>query len=229
MKSVFITGADRGIGFALTEKFVESGWRVYAGQFMVEWKELSLLKKRYLESLFLIPLNVADDKSVLQAAKLVREQVDAVDILINCAGVIADDKRPETLVNALNINTIGPLRVVEAFLPLMERGMKRLCFVSSEVGSITLSHRTDYLYYCSSKAALNMGVKLMYNQLFKDGFTFRLYHPGFVKSYMQGTKSLRGDYEPEETAEVAYEQFTCQRSWEDILLMTDVENKIWSF
>lgn len=229
MQSVFITGADRGIGFALVKKFVESGWEVYAGQFMPKWNELQELKIKHPESLFLIPLNVADDESVFRAAKMVGSKTGSIDILVNCAGVLPDDKRPETLKNALNVNTIGPLRVVEAFLHLMEHGMKRLCFVSSEVGSITLSHRAGDFYYCCSKAALNMEVRLIYNQLRKEGFTFRLYHPGYVKSYMLGKKNQEADYEPEETAETAYKQFTGQRKWEDVLLMTDVEDEIWTF
>ena len=45
MKSVLITGADRGIGFALCRCFLEAGWRVFAGRFMEDWTELDLLKK----------------------------------------------------------------------------------------------------------------------------------------------------------------------------------------
>lgn len=48
MKSVFITGADRGIGFALCRCFLESGWMVFAGCFMKDWMELDALKEEYI-------------------------------------------------------------------------------------------------------------------------------------------------------------------------------------
>ena len=60
-----------------------------------------------------------------------------------------------------DINALGPLRVVEAFLPLMvNSGLRRLCFVSSEAGSIGDATRQSWYGYCMSKAALNMAVKV---------------------------------------------------------------------
>ena len=121
------------------------------------------------------------------------------------------------------------MRMVEAFLPLMKKGLKRLCFVSSEAGSVSVAHRAEGFAYCMSKTALNMEVRLMFNRLSKEGYTFRLYHPGWVRSYMMGVKSTVGNFEPEETAAVAYAQFAEDRDWEDVLAMTDVSNEFWPF
>ena len=52
--------------------------------------------------------------------------------------------------------------------------MKRLCFVSSEAGSISRSDRESWFGYCMSKAALNMGVRLLHNNLRSAGYTFRM-------------------------------------------------------
>ena len=60
----------------------------------------------------------------------------------------------------------------------MQTGMKRLCFVSSEAGVVSVAHRTEVSSYCMSKTALNMALRLMFNQLQPMGYTFRLYHPG---------------------------------------------------
>lgn len=46
---------------------------------------------------------------------------------------------------------------------------------------------------------------------------------------MSGHKSTEGNFEPEETAAVAYRQFTSQRNWEDVLVMSDVSDEIWPF
>lgn len=70
MKNVFITGADRGIGFALCRCFLDNGWQVFAGRFMQDWPQLDRLKEEYGERLSLINLDVGSQKSVSQAAKI---------------------------------------------------------------------------------------------------------------------------------------------------------------
>lgn len=230
METVFITGADRGVGSALTAEFAAHGYRVLAGQFMPEWMELEELEKKYPGRITRIPLDVGNTQSVRQAAAEAAQLTDRVDILVNCAGVYLDNEK-ERFARTLNINTFGPLRVTGEFLPLMEKGRKRICYFSSEAGSMTLLHRTGETdsAYCISKAMLNMQAKLLFNELRPKGFTFRLYHPGWVRSYMSGVKATEGRYEPEETAGEAFRQFTQAREWEDVLLMTDVKGEIWTF
>ena len=228
MKSVFITGADRGIGFALCKCFLDNGWQVFAGRFMKDWTELDTLKEEYGSNLFTVDLDVGSQESVNEAAKTVGEKIDCLDMLVNCAGIFQNGS-DKTTVRCLNINTLGPVRMVEAFLPLMEQGEKRLCFFSSEAGSITLAHRKGDVSYSVSKTCLNMAVRLMFEKLRPQGYRFRLYHPGWVRTYMNGKKSTEGNFEPEETAAVAYEQFTSDRNWEDVLIMSDVSNEIWPF
>lgn len=228
MKSVFITGADRGIGLSLCRCFLENGWQVFAGRFMMDWTELDTLQKEFEQRLSLIHLDVGSQESVSEAAAMVGEQTDCLDMLVNCAGIFQNGSR-EAVVSSLNINTLGPIRMVEAFLPLMEKGEKKLCFFSSEAGSITLAHRQGDVSYCVSKTCLNMAIRLMFENLQPQGYRFRLYHPGWVRTYITGKKSTVGNFEPEETAEVAYKQFTSRRNWEDVLVMSDVSNEIWPF
>ena len=228
MKSVFITGADRGIGFALCRCFLKDGWLVFAGRYMRDWTELDELKREYGGSLSLVNLDVGNRKSVSEAAKTVSEQIDCLDMLVNCAGIFQNGSS-EAMIQCLNINTLGPVRMVEAFLPLMEQGEKRLCFFSSEAGSITLAHRKGDVSYCVSKTCLNMAVRLMFEQLQMQGYRFRLYHPGWVRTYMMGQKSTEGNFEPEESAAAEYEQFTSERNWEDVLIMSDISGELWPF
>lgn len=228
MKSVFITGADRGIGLALCKCFLENGWQVFAGRFMEDWTELETLQEEYMQTLSLVSLDVGNQESVDLAAATVGEQTSCLDMLVNCAGIFQNGSN-ETTIRSLNINTLGPLRMVEAFLPLMEQGEKRLCFFSSEASSITLAHRKEDVSYCVSKTCLNMAVRLMFDRLQPQGYRFRLYHPGWVRTYMSGHKSTEGNFEPEETAAIAYEQFVSERNWEDVLIMSDVSYEIWPF
>ena len=228
-KTVLITGADRGVGFAMCRLFAEAGWQVFAGRFLDYWNELDELKEEFPETLELISLDVSSTDSVQKAVLQVQEKTDCIDMLIHCAGIARADG-DDALRKILQVNSVGALRVAESFLPVMRQGMKRLCFVSSEAGSITVAHRKDGYAYCMSKASLNMAVKLMFNELRPQGYTFRLYHPGWVNSYMGGDqKGTSGKYEPEDAARTAFQQFTEDRAWEDALVLTDVENQSWPF
>lgn len=149
----FITGADRGLGFALCAGLVERGWHVFAGQYMPEWPELAELVIQCSERLTLVPLDVSSDESVRTAAQRVGNLVNCVDLLVNNAGVFSDvttgsirESQDYAEYHRLyDVNALGPLRVVEAFLPLTDLSkMKRLCFVSSEAGSIGRSQHTSW-------------------------------------------------------------------------------------
>lgn len=229
MQTVFITGADRGIGFSLCKCFLENGWKVFAGQYMSSWEQLENLKREYSGSLSLIPLDVTSPESVAAAADLVMQETAVLDMLVNCAGIFGGDD-VEVVRSMYRVNVLGPMCMVEKFLPLMQEGLRRLCFFSSEAGSISVAHRMGVYGYGMTKTSLNMAVRLMFNQLRPEGYTFRLYHPGWVNTYIEGgVKGTKGTYEPEETAGVAYQTFVQDRDWEDALVMTDIKNEMWPF
>jgi NAD(P)-dependent dehydrogenase (short-subunit alcohol dehydrogenase family) len=235
-KNVFVTGADRGLGIGLCAGLLKGGWQVFAGQYLPEWPELAALRNEYPQSLHLVPLDVSSMASVHAAAETVKTQADHLDVLINNAGVnsetvyftIREPQDYDEMHRMYDVNALGALRVVEAFLPLMDRGnSKRLCFVSSEAGSIGASERTSWFGYCMSKAALNMGIRILFNALQPAGYTFRVYHPGWVRSYMHGEKSMEADLEPEEAASYALPLLLDDRVDEDRLVMVDYEGKEW--
>lgn len=210
-----VTGADRGLGLALVKNLLDQGWIVFAGKHL-EWPELDELKRQYSSNLNVIPLDVGSDESVIESAKLVQTYVSHIDLLIANAAInrshqfssIRQNPSFEHMAMEFNVNTLGALRVVNSYLPLLDAGkMKRLCFVSSEAGSIGESKRIGWFGYCMSKAALNMAVKNLSNDLAGQGYSFRLYHPGWLKTYMSGTKNEQATLEPEEGAEIALEYF----------------------
>jgi NAD(P)-dependent dehydrogenase (short-subunit alcohol dehydrogenase family) len=234
--TTFITGADRGLGFALSQVLLAQGWRVYAGQYFPDWPDLAHLAEQYPDRLLPVPLDVMDEASVRAAAQAVAKTAEKIDLLINNAGVSS----PNNLITihevqdyfemqrVYDVNSLGPLRVVEAFLPLVARSeLKRLCFVSSEAGSIASSRRTAWYGYCMSKAALNMAIKILFNHLRPEGYTFRLYHPGWMRSYMSGKKSLEATLEPEESAASAVPFFLEALPNEDHLALVDNQGNEW--
>jgi NAD(P)-dependent dehydrogenase (short-subunit alcohol dehydrogenase family) len=235
MKTVVITGADRGLGYSLCEEFLKRNYRVFAGQYMPKWTQLAELQEIWKDQLLLIPLDISNIQSVNTAVELISQSTDVVDCLINNAGVITLEKDIREEVNAIGnikcfeINTLGPLLMTKTLLPLMERGDKRLCYVSSEAGSVAVAHRNNMFGYCMSKTALNMLVRLMHNELFPKGYTFRIYHPGWMKTFMLGDEKANGEIEAEDSSRVAVEQFLENRTFEEALFIQDVEGRIWPF
>ena len=234
--NVFVTGADRGLGFALCEELLKQDWQVFAGQYMREWPELSLLTDRYPQALHIVSLDVSLVESVRAASQAIAKQTDHIDVLINNVGIfsatagrtIREPQDYEEIHRLYDVNALGPLRVMEAFLPLTDRGnLKRLCFISSEAGSIARSERTAWFGYCMSKAALNMAIKILFNDLFPKGYTFRAYHPGWVRSYMSGEKNMEATFEPEEAAAMAIPILLGQRQNEGQLVLIDYEGNEW--
>jgi hypothetical protein len=78
-----------------------------------------------------------------------------------------------------------------------------------------------------SKAALNRAVKIMFNHLQPEGYTFRLFHPGWVQSYIGGTKNIEADLTPEESAQAAISHFIDPLPDEENLAMVDWEGEEW--
>src|SRR5215208_5544819 len=162
-KTVLITGADAGLGLSLVKRFLQGGFAVFAGVHR-SMDALNVLASEYGDALSLIPLDVADLESVRAAARLVSEQTNSLDIIINNAGIHLDNSKlpleqldlsDQHLQRTMEVNAFGPLRVVQQFLSLMEKGETKLILnISSEAGSIADSKRENQFVYCMSKAAL---------------------------------------------------------------------------
>ena len=235
-QAAFVTGANHGLGLALVSGLLTQGWRVFAGQYEADWSELDALQGQFPDALHLVSLDVASMESVRAAAQNVAASTDRLDMLISNAAVFTETSYPTIrgaqdyaeMMRLYNVNALGALRMVEAFLPLLDTGaLKRLCFVSSEAGSITRAYRPSWFSYCMSKAALNMATRILFNDLRPQGYTFRLYHPGSVRSYMHGTKNLSADMEPEEAAVPALAYFLTSLDDEDRLVMRDWQGEEW--
>jgi NAD(P)-dependent dehydrogenase (short-subunit alcohol dehydrogenase family) len=236
-RTVLVTGCDRGLGLALTDWLAREGWRVFAGRYMADWPELTELAAAYPDQISIVDLDIGSDESVKAAAELVASRTDRLDMIVNNAavttlvrGTIREAQDYDEMMRVYNVNAIGALRVVEAFRPLMDRGgLKRLCFVSSEAGSINRCDRISWYAYCMSKTALNMGVSLLFNAMRPSGYTFRLFHPGWLRTYMSGKKGTEGDMEAHEVAPAAVAYFATDRTDldENRLLLRDYRGREW--
>ncbi len=236
-KTAFVTGADHGLGFAFTRQLVERGYHVVAGQFAPSEPALGAFAAKHPGEVTIVPLDVSDDASVAAAARATLEKRPVIDLVINNAAIlgnmkldnsIADGLAYDTIITTISVNALGPLRVVEALLPGLEKSQApRLCFISSEAGSVTRSYRPNWFGYCMSKTALNMGISILFNDLRPKGYTFRVYHPGWMQTFMRGEEDTKAKYTPEQAARLGLEYFLDMDVDEDRLVMRDDIREEW--
>jgi len=126
-KTVFITGANRGIGQALVDEALKRGAkRVYAGT----RGSMENADKRVTA----VTLDVTNASQIQRAA----EEVESLDVLINNAGIaIYDDlSKLDVVEQHLAVNLLGPLRVTQAILPLLRRSKGAIV---NNLGLVTVS------------------------------------------------------------------------------------------
>ena len=240
MPSVIVTGADRGLGLSLCKEYLKRGWIVFAGKFLDDYTLLEDLAKTDA-NLTIVKLDVGCEDSITALKDVILKTTDSLDMLISNAALMGAVQCSlyeapmdlEAAWDAFRVNALGPVRLASCLLPLFDRGaMKRLCFVSSEVSSITLmKHRVDSSYpYPMSKASLNMGVRLLHNQLHHQGYTFRLFHPGWMKRRMQdGSLSETALYDPDFIGGIAAKYFETPLRDEHRLVMVDYNGYEWTY
>ena len=199
MQDILVTGANRGIGLALTRRFLELGHRVFAGvREPAKARALSDLPSEQLARLTLVELDVTSDDSVRRADKQVAQQTPRLDALVNMAGVSPSphDARLEAVDlekcrEAYEINVLGPLRTAQAFVPLLRAAATaerpaRLINVSSGVASMAGKDNGMFYAYCVSKTALNMLSLTQSFDLKADRISVVALDPGWVRTDLGG-------------------------------------------
>jgi NAD(P)-dependent dehydrogenase (short-subunit alcohol dehydrogenase family) len=192
MPSTLITGANRGLGLEFARQYLADGWQVYAGCRDPDFaSELLPLANASDEKLQILALDVTDPVRVQAAAAELDGQ--AIDLLLNNAGV--GGPRGQTIGNidyeawakVLNVNTMGPLRVSEAFIDHVARSERKLIVtLTSGMGSIADNTSGGSIAYRSSKAAVNMVMRSLAVDLAPHGITCVVVNPGWVLTDMGG-------------------------------------------
>jgi NAD(P)-dependent dehydrogenase (short-subunit alcohol dehydrogenase family) len=205
-QTILITGANRGIGLALTAELLEGGCRVLgASRNPAKAGELEKLRKRHGKLLELVELDVTSDESVKGAAAKVQKIAGAMDVLVNNAAVFPEEgdesifeMKLEHFREAFETNVIGVVRVTREFVPLLEKGNSpRIVNISSGAGSVAAKEDYGYYAYAASKAALNMVTRGLAAEFRPRGICVVAMTPGWVKTEMGGPNA---PLKPEESA-----------------------------
>jgi len=200
-----VTGANKGIGFAIAKGLAEAGLSVWMGardaargQEAVQKLLDQGLDVRFLE------IDVVDDASVQQAADRVASESGALHALVNNAGIILDRTRPpsearmEDIKATFDVNLYGPIRVTQAFVPLLKAaGDARVVMMGSGVGSLTLItdptsiySSVNFLDYTASKVALSAVTVAFAKELEPFGVKVNVVEPGNVRTDLNDNEGM---------------------------------------
>jgi NAD(P)-dependent dehydrogenase (short-subunit alcohol dehydrogenase family) len=204
-KYVLVTGGNKGIGFAMCQGLLKAGCEVILAARSLDKAKAAI---EQLQSPLVHPLvlDVADDHSIHQAAVSFAQEFGHLDVLINNAGIYPDEGvniltiGRSVLNQAMHTNAFGPIRIVQAFLPLLEKvSDARVINVSSGYGALD-GLSANVSSYCLSKLVLNGTTIMLAEALKPKSIAVYAMCPGWVRTDMGGDSAPRT---PEQGADTA--------------------------
>lgn len=189
MKNILVVGADRGIAHSACRQLQASGERVIAAC-MGQGEDLATGGVDTIGGIDVTSAQAIDQLVAALSARQVR-----LDWLLHVAGVLGLDELGKIdyadMRRQFEINTLGPLRVVEACVPFLGQGSK-VGIVTSRVGSLDDNGSGGMYAYRVSKAGANMVALNLHHDLSKRGIAVVALHPGMVATDL--TKDIPGTF-----------------------------------
>lgn len=209
MKTVLITGANKGIGFEVAKQLAQFNHFVYLGSRDKAngLKAVNKLNELGINNVETIEIDVADIDSVRQARQELESKIPSLDMLINNAGIAGEMPQDfatgdiDNLRRIFDTNFFGTVQTTQEFLSLLKKSAQAAIInVSSEVGSIAMRlepgrnlNRDKYNAYGASKTALNAFTVMLANELHDTGITVNSVTPGYTATDLnqfQGAKTI---------------------------------------
>jgi NAD(P)-dependent dehydrogenase (short-subunit alcohol dehydrogenase family) len=190
MASVLVTGASTGIGRATAELLRERGWEVFASV-----RTAGEAPEGTIEVVF----DVTDAEGIRHAAA----RIDELDALVDNAGIAIaaplEFLPPGELTRQLDVNVVGQLRVLQAFLPALRRSRGRVILMGSIAGKSSLPFMGAY---AMSKFALEAMADALRVELAPFGMHVAIVEPGTIATPIWTKPQRTVDEFPPEAAEL---------------------------
>lgn len=188
MRSVFITGANQGIGYYMARQFLDDGENVSV--YDVDTEQLEVLKAQFPEQLHVIKGDLRDANSVSKAIEHTAERFGKVDYAIHNACVCPfgefENISDNDYRNTLDVNFYGAIHLCRAVIPIMKKQkFGKVFFTSSAIGITGFSNISSY---ASSKGALETLAKCLGLEYQDKGISFHIMHPPLTRT--QSAKPL---------------------------------------
>jgi NAD(P)-dependent dehydrogenase (short-subunit alcohol dehydrogenase family) len=197
-KIVFITGANKGIGYEVARQLAAQEFIVLLGARDPQRGTAAAQKLSAQGEVHFVPIDVADEQSIAAAAKMVSKQWGKVDVLVNNAGIcpeLSAQIRPAALEltmlkETFETNLFGAVAVIHHFLPLLKQSeTAQIVNVSSTLGSSAsmvdpnnMYYGANLLAYNASKSALNAVTVAFAKDLASEQICVNSITPGWVKT-----------------------------------------------
>lgn len=201
-KTALVTGANKGIGFAIAEGLGKLGFAVAVGarDDTRRPEAVNRLRASGVDA-FGVALDVTSDHSAAQAAEAIEKKAGRLDVLVNNAGIggsyLNGEQDPTTLDldvlrSVLDTNVFGVVRVTNAMLPLLRLSPSpRIVNASSNMGSLALQTGPQLAAYAPSKSMLNSITAQYSRRLADTDVIVNAYCPGYVATDFTGHASDR--------------------------------------
>ena len=228
-KTALVTGANKGIGFAIAQGLGRAGFTVAVGARDEQKREdaVELLRAGGIDA-FGVALDVTSDGSVAAAAEAIEQRTGRLDVLVNNAGIggtteagaqIPSTLRLDVLRAVLETNVYGAIRVTNAMLPFLRQAdSARIVNVSSNMGSLTLQTGPQMAAYAPSKTMLNSITAQYARELADTNVIVSAVCPGYVATDFTGFNSPRSPEQGALTAirlATAPDDFPSGGFWDD--------------
>jgi NAD(P)-dependent dehydrogenase (short-subunit alcohol dehydrogenase family) len=203
-KTVFITGANKGIGFGVAKHLGLCGWKVIIGARNEQRAEKAIgeLKSQGIDVLGWVHIELKDLDGIDKAAKEIAERYPELSLLVNNAGIPGDMSvdSQHTEINViqetLDVNFVGTFALTKALIPLLSKNCGRIANITvpSEI-----SPYWHPLAYVASKAAQNAMMGVMAIEFQQSGTPLEIFsvHPGPTTTDLNGNMSLPGFHDIE--------------------------------
>ncbi len=202
-KIAVVTGANRGLGFETCRQLAQKGYHVILTSRNAEKGKAATerLKAEGLDAVY-HQLDVTDPGSIRQLVQFIEGESGHLDVLVNNAGVLLDVSNASDMAEAsalqadisivrktFETNTLGPLMLAQALIPLM-KGAGRIVNVSSGMGQLA-EMDGGWPGYRLSKTALNAVTRILASELAGTRIKVNSVCPGWVKTDMGGPNAER--------------------------------------
>jgi len=206
-----VTGGNRGMGLTTCQALAEKGFHVLlASRNLQSGKSVAKNLTNQGLSVEAVKLEMTSQFDIENLASYLRDTHGRVDVLVNNAGVLIDgdlnnstsicEVEAEVIRESLEVNTIAPMMLIKALLPLMRQaGTGRIINISSGMGQLS-DMGGQHPGYRISKTALNAVAAIFAAELDGSGISINVVCPGWVQTDMGGSNA---DRSPEQGVDCA--------------------------
>lgn len=213
MKTVLVTGGNRGIGFETAKQLAKKGFKIYlAARDESKGEQAAQSLRDQGHDIIFVKLDVTKTADIRSLHDTLKSNGDSIDILVNNAGVFLESDGPTDsssasifkvdpviILKTIETNTIGPLKLIQSLVPtMMEKGEGRVINISSGMGA--LSEMAGFWPgYRMSKTALNALTRIVSAEVEGYNIYVNSICPGWVRTDMGGENANRSVEEGVET------------------------------